>query len=103
MEYKHKYTRLVYAYITYAVAIICGFVLFSSCSNDDAAQRNGIVRIGIAWRGDSMAITYTSTLQSVREAGAIPVPLPLLKSPFMEYDGDELLAQYMDEHGILRH
>jgi len=51
MEYKHKYTRLAYAYITYAVAIICGFVLFSSCSNDDAAQRDGIVRIGIAWRG----------------------------------------------------
>ena len=102
MEYKHKYTRLVYTYITYAVAIICGFVLFSSCSNDDAAQRNGIVRIGIAWRGEPTAITYTSALQSVREAGAVPVPLPLLKSPFMEYDGDELLPQYMDEHGILR-
>ena len=89
--------------ITYVVGIICGLVLFSACCNDDdAAQRDGIVRIGIAWRGDSMAITYTSTLQSVREAGAIPVPLPLLKSPFMEYDGDELLPQYMDEHGILR-
>ena len=33
MEYKHKYPRLAYMYITYAVAIICGFVLFSSCSN----------------------------------------------------------------------
>ena len=88
--------------ITYAVAIICGLMLFSSCCNDDDdAQRGGIVRIGIAWRGDSTAISYTSTLQSVREAGAIPVPLPLLKSPYMEYDGEELLAQYTDEHGIL--
>ena len=68
--------------ITYAVGIICGLVLFSACCNDDdAAQRNGIVRIGIAWRGDSMAITYTSTLQSVREAGAIPVPLSATSAP----------------------
>lgn len=90
--------------ITYVVAIVCGLVLFSSCCNDDdgALQPDARLRIGIAWRGDSSAITYTSTLQSVREAGAIPVPLPLLKSPYMEYDGDELLAQYTDEHGILR-
>lgn len=87
----------------YVVALISGLMLFSSCSNDsDAAQRPDTRRrIGIAWRGDSTAITYTSTLQSVREAGAIPVPLPLLKSPFMEYEGDELLAPYTDEHGIV--
>ena len=28
------------------------------------------------------------------------MPLTLLKSPLMEYEGDELLAQYTDEHGI---
>jgi len=37
----------------------------------------------------------------VREAGAIPVPLPLVKSPYMEYDGDRLKEQYLDSHGIL--
>ena len=83
--------------LTYAVVLYCCLVLFSSCGK---RQDDTPVRIGIAWRGDDTAITYTSTLQSVREAGAIPVPLPLLKSPFMEYEGDQLLAQYTDEHGI---
>ena len=92
-----------YTYIIYAVALICGWVLFSSCSNSDNAvgQNDTPVRIGIAWRGDSTSISYTSALQSVREAGGIPVPLPLLKSPFMEYEGDELLPQYTDEHGVV--
>ena len=76
MEYKHKYTRLAYAYITYAVAIICGFVLFSSCSNDDAAQRDGIVRIGIAWRADMTSTSYVSTIKAIREAECEPVLLP---------------------------
>ena len=62
----------IYTYIIYAVALISSLALFSSCSNDDNAelQDDTPVRIGIAWRGDSTAITYTSTLQSVREAGA---------------------------------
>ena len=103
MEYTCKYMRQAYTYVIYVAALIGGMVLLASCSNDDdAAQSDNRPRIGIAWRGEPTAITYTSTLQSVREAGAIPVPLPLLKSPFMEYDGDELLPQYMDEHGILR-
>ena len=67
--------------LTYAVVFYCCLVLFSSCGK---RQDGTPIRIGIAWRGDDTAITYTSTLQSVREAGAIPVPLPLLKSPFME-------------------
>lgn len=93
----------IYTYIIYAVALISSLALFSSCSNDDNAelQDDTPVRIGIAWRGDSTAITYTSTLQSVREAGAVPVPLPLLKSPLMEYEGDQLLEQYTDGHGVV--
>ena len=35
MEYKHKYTRLAYTYITYAVAIICGLSMLSSCTSDN--------------------------------------------------------------------
>ncbi len=92
-----------YTYIIYAVALISGLALFSSCSNSDnaAGLDDTPIRIGIAWRGDSTSISYTSALQSVREAGGVPVPLPLLKSPFMEYEGDELLAKYTDEHGIV--
>lgn len=92
-----------YKYFTHFVVYICSWVLLWSCSNDDStAQQDDIpVRIGIAWRGDSTAITYTSALQSVREAGAVPVPLPLLKSPFMEYEGEKLLVLYTDEHGIV--
>ena len=92
-----------YTYIIYAVAFISGLALFSSCSNSDnaAGLDDTPIRIGIAWRGDSTSISYTSALQSVREAGGVPVPLPLLKSPFMEYEGDEMLAQYTDEHGIV--
>ena len=92
-----------YKYFTHFVVFLCGMALLWSCSNDDssAGHDDNPVRIGIAWRGDSTAITYTSTLQSVREAGAVPVPLPLLKSPYMGYEGDQLLAQYTDEHGVV--
>ena len=77
MAYTYKYPRLV---IIYTVALISGLALFSSCSNSDnsAQQDETPVRIGIAWRGDSTSISYTSALQSVREAGGIPVPLPLV-------------------------
>ena len=78
--------------------VICTVFLLSSCGRQEPEKP---VRIGIAWRGDSTAVTYTSTLLSVREAGAIPVPLPLFKSPQMEYDGDRLKEQYLDSHGIL--
>lgn len=78
--------------------VICTVFSLSSCGRQEPEKP---VRIGIAWRGDSTAITYTSTLLSVREAGAIPVPLPLFKSPQMEYDGDRLKEQYLDSHGIL--
>ena len=85
------------------VIALISLALFPSCSNSDnaAKQDDTPIRIGIAWRGDSTSISYTSALQSVREAGAVTVPLPLLKSPFMEYEGDELLAQYTDKHGIV--
>lgn len=78
--------------------VISTILLLSSCGRQEPEKP---VRIGIAWRGDSTAVTYTSTLLSVREAGAIPVPLPLVKSPYMEYDGDRLKEQYLDSHGIL--
>ena len=78
--------------------VISTILLLSSCGRQEPDKP---VRIGIAWRGDSTAITYTSTLLCVREAGAIPVPLPLVKSPYMEYDGDRLKEQYLDSHGIL--
>ena len=86
-----------------AILAICGLGILTSCTNSGSAVRqdDAPVRIGIAWRGDITAITYVGTLQSVREAGAEPVPLPLIKSPFMEYDGDQLLPQYTDEHGVL--
>ncbi len=78
--------------------VISTILLLSSCGRQEPEKP---VRIGIAWRGDSTAVTYTSTLLSVREAGAIPVPLPLVKSPYMEYDGDRLKEQYLDSHGFL--
>ena len=91
-----------YHSITLTVFISCLVLLWSSCTGENTARQDDTpLRIGIAWRGDSTAITFTSTLQSVREAGAIPVVLPLLKSPFMEYDGEQLLAQYTDDHGIV--
>ena len=85
------------------IVLISSLVFLLSCSTDDNAARkdDNPVRIGIAWRGDSTAITFVSALQSVRETGAVPVVLPLLKSPFMEYDGDQLMSQYTDEHGVL--
>lgn len=85
------------------VLAVCGLGILTSCalSGSAARQNDAPIRIGIAWRGDSEAVTYVGALQSVREAGAEPVPLPLLKAPFMEYDGDSLLPRYTDEHGVL--
>jgi len=82
-------------------ALVCSVGVFSACAKGNRRDDTPI-RIGIAWRGDSTSISYTSALLSVRMAGAIPVPLPLLKSPFLEYDGDDLSGQYMDEHGIVK-
>lgn len=85
------------------VLAVCGLGILTSCalSGTAARQNDAPIRIGIAWRGDNEAVTYVGALQSVREAGAEPVPLPLLKAPFMEYDGDLLLPRYTDEHGVL--
>ena len=49
--------------MTYLV-IISSLALLWSCSNDDntVRQDDTPVRIGIAWRGDSTAITFVSTL-----------------------------------------
>ena len=86
-----------------AILTICGASLFTACTNQDnaAGQESQPARIGIAWRCDSTSLTYVSTVRSVREAGAVPVPLPQLKSPVMAYDGDQLLPEYTDSHGIL--
>ena len=80
------------------IGSLAAVLLMLSCGKHEEGKQ---VRIGIAWRGDSTSVSYTSTLKSVREAGAIPVPLPLVKSPVLEYSGDELLGQYKDSHGIL--
>jgi len=70
--------------MTYLV-IISSLALMWSCSNDDntVRQNDTPVRIGIAWRGDSTAITFVSTLQSVREAGAVPVVLPMPRASWV--------------------
>ena len=51
------------------IVLISSLVFLLSCSTDDNAARkdDNPVRIGIAWRGDSTAITFVSALQSVRE------------------------------------
>ena len=85
-------------FIRKTLEVSAAILLLASCNKHEAGRQ---VRIGIAWRGDSTAVSYTSTLQSVREAGAIPVPLPLVKSPVMQYKGDQLQEQYMDSHGIV--
>jgi hypothetical protein len=54
--------------------LICGMMLFGLCITDDntVRQDDAPARIGMAWRGEITAITYTSMLQSVREVGAMP-------------------------------
>ena len=49
------------------IVLISSLVFLLSCSTDDNAARkdDNPVRIGIAWRGDSTAITFVSALQSV--------------------------------------
>ena len=87
------------------LVVCCSFVgMTASCeSHEDGtiSKNDAPIRIGIAWRGDTTAISFVSAVTSIREAGCVPVLLPMLKSPALEYVGDNLSTNFLDEHGIL--
>ena len=50
-----------YHSITLTVFISCSLLLWSSCTGENTARQDDTpLRIGIAWRGDSTAITKTN-------------------------------------------
>lgn len=59
------------------------------------------VRIGIAWQPNDKA--YDRVVRSIKaaNAGVVPVILPQMRAAALEYDGDRLLSQYVDENGVL--
>lgn len=57
-------------------------------------------KIGLSYRKGT-ALTYKGVLMSLEEAGAEPIPLPLVRCPELEYDEDRLKDRYITKDGYL--
>lgn len=57
------------------------------------------VRVGVAWQRS--VDNYDRIVHSILAAGGEPVPLPQLRPAGWDYDGENISAAYIDEHGIL--
>ncbi|MBE5969522.1 MAG: glutamine amidotransferase [Lachnospiraceae bacterium] len=53
-------------------------------------------RVGIAWRSDQTAESFTATVAAVEEAGGEAVVLDMVKSKDLNYDGEKLLNATLD-------
>ena len=89
MNYKPSITRVL------LFAIVCCLAVAFN------VQAQHPVRIGIAWQPNDKA--YDRVVRSIQaaNAGVVPVILPQMRAAALEYDGDRLLSQYVDENGVL--
>lgn len=59
------------------------------------------VRIGIAWRSDTLSEFYTNVVRAIREAGGTPVLLEQVVPKGFQMEGSRLAACYTDAQGVL--
>ena len=85
MKHISLYRAAVVAALCLCVAVVC------------VAEKP--VRLGIAWQPS--ASNNDRAVLSIMEAGGEPVLLEQLRPEGLEYDGVNVAAQYVDEHGIL--
>lgn len=95
-NYPHQFYLIAVCLLFWGIVASC-----SSAKDNPATDDETCIRIGIAWRADTTSTSFVSTVKAIREAGCEPVVLPMLKCPALEYDGDQLAARHLDEHGIL--
>jgi putative glutamine amidotransferase len=84
------------------IAIIVLFLIFWMGYSAIVSEASGKpVSVGIAWSNVPDSYSYTSTIMAVKEAGATPVILDMVKSYDLNYDKKGNLIDSKDEHGIL--
>ena len=84
------------------IAIIVLFLIFWMGYSAIVSEASGKpVSVGIAWSNVPDSYSYTSTIIAVKEAGATPVILDMVKSYDLNYDKKGNLIDSKDEHGIL--
>ena len=84
------------------IAIIVLFLIFWMGFSAIVSEASGKpVSVGIAWSNVPDSYSYTSTIIAVKEAGATPVILDMVKSYDLNYDKKGNLIDSKDEHGIL--
>ena len=76
-------------------------ILFVACWGKKNATIDEPVRIGIAWRADTLSEFYTNVVRAIEEAGAEPVLLPQVRMNDFAYIDSTLAPTYTDENGIL--
>ena len=84
------------------IAIIVLFLIFWTgyfAIVSEASEKS--VLAGIAWSNVPDSYSYTSTIRAVKEAGATPIILDIVKSYDLNYDEKGNLIDSKDEHGIL--
>ena len=77
------------------------FILFVACQGRKNTTVDEPVRIGIAWRADTLSEFYTNVVRAIEEAGAEPVLLPQVRMNNFAYIDSTLDLTYTDENGIL--
>lgn len=76
-------------------------ILLVACQGRKNATVDEPVRIGIAWRADTLSEFYTNVVRAIEEAGAEPVLLPQVRMNYFAYIDSTLAPTYTDENGVL--
>jgi putative glutamine amidotransferase len=76
-------------------------ILFVACQGRKNTTVDEPVRIGIAWRADTLSEFYTNVVRAIEEAGAEPVLLPQVRMNDFAYIDSTLAPTYTDENGVL--
>ena len=91
-----------------AILILCGVLALLWCNKSDSATPQEAapspekeVRIGIAWRADTLSEFYTNVVRAVKEVGATPVLLAQVVPNGYQLADDALAPSYTDEQGVL--
>ena len=91
-----------------AILILCGVLALLWCSKNDSATPQEAapspekeVRIGIAWRADTLSEFYTNVVRAVKEVGGTPVLLAQVVPNGYQLADDALAPSYTDEQGVL--
>lgn len=83
------------------ILLSCSTVSLVSCSDDDICEHGADeLKIAIAWRADTENEFCTNIVNAFAEAGVQVVMLEQVKAPYVQYDGNNVMATCLDGEGI---